>query len=89
MGGRFGPARREPVHAVHQDGDGQAGGLHAGEDLAEFVGVDAQVVEGGGVGEARVRFGGEVGGVAFGGVLAWEGRVIKAQGWRIGRWVLK
>lgn len=66
-------AGREPVHAVHQDGDGQTCGLHAGEDLAELVGVDAEVVEDRGLGEARVRFGGEVGWVAFGGVLAWEG----------------
>lgn len=70
LGGGFGPAGREPVHAVHQDGDGQAGGLHAGEDLAELVGVDAQVVEGCRGGEARVGFWGEVGWVAFGGVLA-------------------
>ena len=68
----FRSSRREPVHAVHQHGDGQAGGLHAGEDFAELVGVDAQVVERGGGGEAGVGFGGEVGWMAFGGVVAWR-----------------
>ena len=43
------------------------------ENRRVLVGVDAQVVQGGGLGEAGGGFGGEVGWVAFGGVLAWEG----------------
>jgi hypothetical protein len=42
-----------------------------GEDFRELVGVDAEVVEGRRSGEAGVGFGGEVGWVAFGGVVAW------------------
>jgi hypothetical protein len=44
--------------------------LHAGENFGEFVGVDAEVVESGGSGEAGVGLGGEVSWVAFGGVVA-------------------
>jgi hypothetical protein len=63
---------RKPVHAVHQYCDGQSFGLHAGEDLGQFVGVDAEVVKGIGGGEASVRFLGQVGGVAFGCVFAYR-----------------
>jgi hypothetical protein len=46
--------------------------LHPGEDFGEGVGVDAEVVEGGGGvgGEFEVGFGRQVGGVAAAGVVA-------------------
>jgi hypothetical protein len=44
--------------------------LHAGEDFAELVGVDAKAVEGVGLGELGVGFGLEEGRVALAGVLA-------------------
>jgi len=61
---------REPVHRVHEDGDGEGLGLHAGEDFGQLVRVDADVVEGAGLRELGVRFRGQVGGVAAAGVLA-------------------
>lgn len=40
----FRAAGREPVHAIHQDGDGEGFGLHVAEDGFKGVGVDAEVV---------------------------------------------
>jgi hypothetical protein len=44
--------------------------LHAGEDFAELVGVDAKAIEGVGLGELGVGFGLEEGRVALAGVFA-------------------
>lgn len=69
----FGARRREPIHAVHQHGDREGAGLHTGEDFRELVRVDAQAVEGVGLGELDVRFRREVARVALPGVFACAG----------------
>ena len=54
----LGSAGREPVHTIHQHGDGKGFGRHVVKDVGKFVCVDAQVVEGTCLGEAEVGFGG-------------------------------
>ena len=56
----------EPIHGVHDDGDGEALGRDAGDDFVDFVGVDTEVFEGARPGEFGVGAGGEVGWVAAG-----------------------
>lgn len=70
------PCRREPVHAVHDHDDGQRGRTHARDNLADFVGVDAQTVECVGLAELDVALGGEIGGVRCRRVVAQEGEEV-------------
>ena len=57
LSGCFWTCWGEPVHAVHQNGDGERLGLHSRKDFSQFVRVDSQAVEGITLGEFGVRFG--------------------------------
>ena len=46
----------EPIHTVHDDSDGEGAWADAGKDLVKLVGVDAQTVQGAGLGKLGVDF---------------------------------
>ncbi|KIH89559.1 hypothetical protein SPBR_06644 [Sporothrix brasiliensis 5110] len=68
--------RVEPVHAVHDDGDGQGPGREARNDLLDLVGVDAQAVKGARARQAGVGLRGQVVRVAAARVLAVHADVV-------------
>lgn len=68
--------RREPIHAIHNDDDGQRRGAHAGNDLADLVGVDAQARKRVRLAEPQVRFRRQVRRVRRRGVAAQQGQQV-------------
>ena len=55
LGRGVGAVGRKPIHAVHDDADGERLGLHARKHLGQLVRVDAEVVERSGLGQRGVR----------------------------------